>query len=207
MARPERGSSASATLLGTHSTGFIQLELPLLLKLFCNQSCVATETGGHAQLAAGAIETGRAAGEGVLGLARFCGLSGVRDDTSQLVVAPAHRIGSMFVSLGMLPRVRRSRTGHVLDMFARDGHSGTLQGHWHWVDCPRAAFVRFWVADRSDSWSVLAFGSKWIISGWQPVRCGRCSMGGRAARARPAGFDWCAARRWFDLVSCIQMHR
>ena len=56
---------------------------------------------------------------------------------------------------------------------SRDGHSGTLQGHWHWVDCRRAAFVRFWVADRSDSWSVLAFGAKWIISGRQPVRCGR----------------------------------
>ena len=39
---------------------------------------------------------------------------------------------------------------------SRDGHSGTLQGHWHWVDCRRAAFVRFWVADRSDSW-VVAF--------------------------------------------------
>jgi len=56
---------------------------------------------------------------------------------------------------------------------SRDGHSGTLQGHWHWVDCRRAAFVRFWVADRSDSWSVLAFGAKWIISGWQPVQYGR----------------------------------
>ena len=56
---------------------------------------------------------------------------------------------------------------------SRDGHSGMLQGHWHWVDCRRAAFVRFWVADRSDSWSVLAFGAKWTISGWQPVQCGR----------------------------------
>ena len=56
---------------------------------------------------------------------------------------------------------------------SRDGRSGTLQGHWHWVDCRRAAFVRFWLADRSDSWSVLAFGAKWIISGWQPVQYGR----------------------------------
>ena len=48
---------------------------------------------------------------------------------------------------------------------SRDGQSGMLQGHWHWVDCRRAAFVRFWVADRSDSWSVPAFGAKWIISG------------------------------------------
>ena len=37
----------------------------------------------------------------------------------------------------------------------------------------QAAFVRFWVAGRSDSWSVLAFGAKWIISGRQRVRCGR----------------------------------
>ena len=29
------------------------------------------------------------------------------------------------------------------------------------------------VATRSDSWSVLAFGAKWIISGRQAVRCGR----------------------------------
>ena len=29
------------------------------------------------------------------------------------------------------------------------------------------------IADRSGSWSVLAFGAKWIISGWQQVRCGR----------------------------------
>ena len=34
-------------------------------------------------------------------------------------------------------------------------------------------------------------------------------LGGRQsdARARPAGFDWCAARRWFGLISCIRMHR
>ena len=37
----------------------------------------------------------------------------------------------------------------------------------------QAAFVRFWVAGRSDSRSVLAFGAKWIISGRQRVRCGR----------------------------------
>ena len=48
-------------------------------------------------------------------------------------------------------------------------------GHWHWVNCRRAAFVRFWVAGRSDSWFVLilAFGAKWIINGRQRVRCGR----------------------------------
>ena len=29
----------------------------------------------------------------------------------------------------------------------------------------QAAFVRFWMAGRGDSWSALAFGAKWIISG------------------------------------------
>ena len=34
-------------------------------------------------------------------------------------------------------------------------------------------------------------------------------LGGRRsdARARPAGFDWCAARRWFGLISYIRMQR
>ena len=27
------------------------------------------------------------------------------------------------------------------------------------------------------------------------------------ACARPAGSDWCAARRWFGLISCIRVHR
>jgi len=71
---------------------------------------------------------------------------------------------------------------------SRDGHSGMLQWHWHWVDCRRAAFVQFWVADRSDNWSVLAFGANWVISQWQTVRCGRwrgnsTSAAGRLDRA------------------------
>ena len=33
---------------------------------------------------------------------------------------------------------------------SRDGHGGTLQGHWHWVGRQhRAAFVRFWVGGGS----------------------------------------------------------
>ena len=49
-------------------------------------------------LAAGAIETGRAAGEGVLAsLVRI-----VHDGTSQLVVAPAQCVVSMLVPLDML---------------------------------------------------------------------------------------------------------
>ena len=72
--------------------------------------------------------------------------------------------------IGQAAMVRRSRTSWTCSW---NGHSGTLQRHWHWVDCRRAAIVRFWVADRSDSWSVPAFGAKWIISGRQAVRCGR----------------------------------
>ena len=123
---------------------------------------------GHAQLAAGAIETGRAAGEGVLGLARA--------DRPRRHVATRRGAGTTGCqharTIGHAAMVRRSRIGHALAC-SRDGHSGTLQGHWHWVDCRRTTFVRFWVADRSDSWSVLAFGAKWIISGWRPIQCGR----------------------------------
>ena len=49
------------------------------------QLVVWPPTGGHAQLVAGAIERGQAAGEGVLDLARA---RFVRDDTSRLVAAP-----------------------------------------------------------------------------------------------------------------------
>ena len=67
------------------------------------------------------------------------------------------------------------------------GHSGTLQGHCHWVDCRRAAFVRFWVADRSDSWSVPAFGAKWIIGGRQPSNVADYFPNAKDATRRAAG--------------------
>ena len=90
---------------------------------------------------------------------------------------------------------------------SRDGRSGTLQGHWHWVDCRRAAFVRFWVADRMDSLSVLAFGAKWKSANGSQFDADVARWRRSGACARPAGFDWCAARRWFGLISCIRMHR
>ena len=70
---------------------------------------------------------------------------------------------------------------------SRDGQSGMLQGHWHWVDCRRAAFVRFWVADRSDSWSVPAFGAKWIIGGRQPSNVADYFPNAKDATRRAAG--------------------
>ena len=64
------------------------------------QPVVWPPTGGHAQLVAGAIETGQAAGEGVLGLARA---NRPRRHVATRRGAPAKRIASMDVSLDMLP--------------------------------------------------------------------------------------------------------
>ena len=78
---------------------------------------MATQAAGHALLAAGAIETGRAAGEGVFGL--------VRADRPRRHVATRRGAGTMRCqharfarTIGHAAMVRRSRTGHVLDMFA-----------------------------------------------------------------------------------------
>ena len=75
---------------------------------------------GHAQLAAGAIETGRAAGEGVLGLARA--------DRPRRHVATRRGAGTTGCqharTIGHAAMVRRSRIGHALDMF-----TGRTQRH------------------------------------------------------------------------------
>ena len=91
MARPN-GSSASAT---ARQHGF---QLPLLLKLFSNQSC------GHQQLDMLSLLLGRSRPDGQL-VKVFSALLVriVRDDTSQLVVAPAQWVVSMLVPLDMLP--------------------------------------------------------------------------------------------------------
>ena len=77
------------------------------------QPVVWPPTAGHAQLAAGAIETGRAAGEGVLGLARA--------DRPRRHVATRRGAGKPGCPharmIGHAAMVRRSRTGHVVDMF------------------------------------------------------------------------------------------
>ena len=85
MARPN-GSSASAT---ARQHGF---QLPLLLKLFSNQSC------GHQQLDMLSLLLGRSRPDGQL-VKVFSALLVriVRDDTSQFVVAPADRVVRMLV--------------------------------------------------------------------------------------------------------------
>ena len=87
MARPN-GSSASAT---ARQHGF---QLPLLLKLFSNQSC------GHQQLDMLSLLLGRSRPDGQL-VKVFSALLVriVRDDTSQLVVAPAQWVVRMPVPL------------------------------------------------------------------------------------------------------------
>ena len=107
MARPD-GSSASAT---ARQQGF---QLPLLLILFHSQSC------GHKQLDMLSLLLGRSRPDGQL-VKVFLALLVriVRDDTSQFVVAPADRIISMVARIiGQAAMVRRSRPGHVVDMFA-----------------------------------------------------------------------------------------
>ena len=91
MARPN-GSSAPAA---ARQHGF---QLPLLLKLFCNQSC------GHQQVDMLSLLLGRSRpGRQLVKVFSASLVRIVRDDTSQLVVASAQRIVSMLVSLDMLP--------------------------------------------------------------------------------------------------------
>ena len=91
MVRPN-GSSAPAT---ARQYGF---QLPLLLKLFCNQSC------GHKQVGMLSLLLGRSRPGRQLVKVFSASLERIfRDDTSQLVAAPEKRIASMDVSLDMLP--------------------------------------------------------------------------------------------------------
>ena len=90
MVRPN-GSSAPAT---AQQRGF---QLPLLLKLLCNKPC------GHKQVDMPCLLLGQSRPDGQLVkvfsvlLVRI-----VRDETSQLVVAPAQCVVSMLVPLDML---------------------------------------------------------------------------------------------------------
>ena len=91
MARPN-GSSAPATARQYGS------QLPLLPKLLCNQSC------GKKQMDMLSLLLGRSRPGGQLvKVFSATPVRIVRDDTSQLVAAPATRIASMDVSLDMLP--------------------------------------------------------------------------------------------------------
>ena len=78
------------------------------------QPVVWPPAAGHAQPTAGAIETGRAAGEGVLGLARA--------DRPRQHVAIRRGAGRPHQqrarSIGQATMVRRSRPGHVVHVLA-----------------------------------------------------------------------------------------
>ena len=79
----------------------------------------------------------------------------------------AEAVYSMVVTPGREVVAHWTCCGHVrgTDTAARTGIGSIVAG--------RPAYgSAFWVADRSDRWSVLAFDAKWIISGRQPVRCG-----------------------------------
>ena len=77
---------------------------------------------GHAQLAAGAIETGRAAGEGVLGLARAD--RPLRHFAIRRGAGKPHHLHAVARIIGHAAMVERSRTGHVMDML-----TGRTQRH------------------------------------------------------------------------------
>ena len=85
------------------------------------QPVVWPQAAGHAQLAAGAIETGRAAGEGVLGLARADRPR--RHFAIRRGAGKPHHPHARIIGHAAMVR-RRSRTGHVVDML-----TGRTQRH------------------------------------------------------------------------------
>ena len=106
MARPN-GSSAPAT---ARQYGF---QLPLLLKWFCNQSC------GHQQVDMLSLLLGRSRpGRQLVKVFSASLVRIVRDDTSRLVAAPRQNVLQAWTYIGHAAMMRRSRTGHVVDMFA-----------------------------------------------------------------------------------------
>ena len=90
---------ASERLVGARDCSAVRVSAPLLLKLFCNQSC------GHKQVDMLSLLLGRSTpGRQPVKVFSASLVRIVRDDTSQLVAAPrAKRIASMDVSLDMLP--------------------------------------------------------------------------------------------------------
>ena len=90
---------ASERLVGARDCSAVRVSAAAAAQIVL-QPVVWPPTGGHAQLVAGAIETGQAAGEGVLGLARA---NRPRRHVATRRGAPARRIASMDVSLDMLP--------------------------------------------------------------------------------------------------------
>ena len=88
---------ASERLVGARDCSAVRVSAPLLLKLFCNQSC------GHKQVDMLSLLLGRSTpGRQLVKVFSASLVRIVRDDTSQLVVAPAQRVVSMLVPLDML---------------------------------------------------------------------------------------------------------
>ena len=165
MVRPN-GSSAPAT---ARHYGF---QLPLLLKLFCNQSC------GHQQVDMLSLLLGQSRpGRQLVKVFSASLVRIVRDDTSRLVAAPRQDALQAWTYHWTCCHGETIADWEAMlwtcfrgtDTAARCKHARALALGRLSLG---GLFVRFWVAGRSDSWSVLAFGAKWIISGRQLVRCG-----------------------------------
>ena len=84
---------ASERLVGTRDCSAVRVSAAAAAQMVL-QPVVWPPTGGHAQLVAGPIETGQAAGEGVLGLARA---NRPRQHVATRRGAPAKRVASMDV--------------------------------------------------------------------------------------------------------------
>ena len=110
---------ASERLVGARVCSAVRVSAAAAAQIVL-QPVVWPPTGGHAQLVAGPIETGQAAGEGVLGLARA--------NRPRRHVATRRGAGKPGCPharmIGHAAMVRRSRTGHVVDML-----TGRTQRH------------------------------------------------------------------------------
>ena len=104
---------ASKRLVGARDCSAVRVSAAAAAQIVL-QPVVWPQTGGHAQLVAGAIETGQAAGEGVLGLA--CANLPRRHVATRRGAGKTHCKHGRII--GHAAMVRRSRTGHVVDMFA-----------------------------------------------------------------------------------------
>ena len=108
---------ASELLVGARDCSAIRVSAAAAAQTVV-QPVVWQQANGHAQLAAGVIETGRAAGEGVLGLANRPG----RHVATRRGVGIAHWQYACLI--GHAAMVRRSRAGRVVEVF-----SGRTQRH------------------------------------------------------------------------------
>ena len=131
------------------------------------QPAVWPQADGHALLAAGAIETGRAAGEGVFGLARA--------DRPRRHVATRRGAGTMRCqharTIGHAAMVRRLWTGHALGMFA-----GRTQRHVARALALGRSSAPGGLRSVLGGWRIEAtVGPHWLLApnrGWSSSWCG-----------------------------------